>query len=138
MITVQERLDRANAFMTQKHGTDPNNATYKKAKRDIIYAWEHGIDVKDVLQHRRKSSIEEALNERVPTIAEIEKGLGRELRNISSLPKGHVRVVVNPFTMQRWQSVQTLATHLNVSTDIVRGRISKKRPILGNYYEYEQ
>ena len=138
MITVQERIARANAYLAQKNGIDPDDAKYKKAKKDIAYAFEHGIDIKDVAQHKRKQCVKQTVTEQVPTVAEVEKALGRKLRNVSSLPKSCIKPIQNPLTEQRWKNLFELAEHLGVSTFLVRGRIAKKKPINGVYYEYEQ
>lgn len=138
MITVQERLNRANAYLAEKHGIDPNNSSYKRAKEDIIYAWKHGIDVKEVNQHMRMSAVEEAIKNRVPSLAEVEKALGRPLRNTSSIAKGKIKAVVNPITAERWPNFAELAMQLNTTLDRVRGAVLHKRQLFGNYYEFEQ
>ena len=51
---VEEELAAANRMLTEKYGTDTDNATYKAHKEVLRYAWAHKVSVEEARVMMRK------------------------------------------------------------------------------------
>lgn len=139
MTPVKELLRQANEMLAKKHGIDPLNPDYVRQKNILIYAWEHGIDVKDVAAHKKGKRITTNVNNPTPpkymAAQDIEKQLGRPLRTESASTSSK-KPVQNPLTGEWWPTVIALCRDLGTTKDILTRRINKKQPLNGIIYEY--
>lgn len=131
--SVEERLRKANEYLSTKHGIDPNGRNYKKRKSAVIYAWEHDIDVEDVARHRRG----EPITKRLKHSQAIEQKLGRPLKNkrpeiITS--RGYA--VRNVITGEVYSSMSAVGRIYGMKSCAVQKRIENKKPFDDVFYEY--
>lgn len=136
MITVQERLRRANEFMARRNGIDQSDERYIRHKRNIAYAFEHHIPLDKVYEHKlaNRFKIEE---DNTMSAEEVEKQIGRPLNNEFAPSKKRThRKIQNALTLDVYQSMEALAKHLEVTTHAVKKAIAEKKPINNKFYEY--
>ena len=132
---VQERLRIANETLMRKNGVDPTSPTYQQKKANLIYAWEHGIDYTDAAKHKRGQYNKP--ESPIPTIKEVEKMLGRKLRNARpEYRTGAGYAVRDVLTGKVYDSVSELAKEIEIYWTTVQKRIERKEVINNSYYEY--
>lgn len=133
---VKERLRIANERLSAKNGVDPNNLRYRQKVANICYAMEHHIPYAEAAKHKKgKYTPPEVIH---PTVAEVEKKLGRPIN--TKRPKVNTstgKAVRDVLSGKRYDSIGQLAKELGVYWTTVRTWIEEKRLFPNKtYYEY--
>lgn len=132
---VQARIARANALIIKKNGVNPNDSRYQKKRDDLRYAWQHNISYRDVAKHKKgKIQPKEVIH---PTAAEVEKMLGRQLRNKRPEVKTSTgNAVRDVLTGKRYESLRAAAKAYGVWRITLQNHIETKTMFNKTYFEY--
>lgn len=133
---VKERLRIANERLSAKNGVDPNKTSYRQKVANIRYAMDHHIPYPMAAKHKKGEYTHPEMN--YPTIAEVEKRLGRPINNKRpDNPTSTGKAVRDVLTGKVYQSLGQLAKARGMYWTTVRTYIEVKRLFPNNtYYEY--